>query len=155
MAPKRAEGPPLALREFPGAGDPAYLLPPHNRDVAPFWDSLREGRLRFQYCESCGRARYPIAPVCPHCGGSAQTWREHPGNGTVHSWVRYQRSYLPEFEPLLPYVVLCVELEGGPRIYGRLAAADVEPAVDMRVAAVIERFPGGDCVVAFIPASGS
>jgi uncharacterized protein len=152
MAAKRADEGPLRRREFAGAGDPAYLLPPYNRDVAPFWDALREGRLSLQHCEACGRARYPVAPVCPHCGGRAHAWREHSGRGTVHSWVRYHRGYLPEFEPLLPYVVLCVALEDGPRLFGRLATGDAEPAIGLAVAAIVERFADGDCVLAFVPA---
>ncbi len=139
----------LELREFPGAGDGAALLPPRTRDNAPYWEGLRERRLVLQRCESCGRARFPVAPVCPHCGVSAHAWQRHSGRGTVHSWVRYQRGYLPEFEPLMPYEVLCVALEQGPRVFGRLVGAGEPPSIGMAVQALVERLPGGDCVLAF------
>ena len=139
----------LELREFPGAGDGAPLLPPRTADNAPYWDGLRERRLVLQRCEGCARARFPVAPVCPHCGASAHSWQQLSGAGTVHSWVRYQRSYLPQFELLMPYEVLCVSLNDGPRVFGRLADAGEPPSIGMAVQALVERFPGGDCVLAF------
>jgi hypothetical protein len=152
MAAKRADGP-LALRAFAGAGDPAHLLPPRTDDVAPFWDGLREGRLTLQRCRDCGRARFPVAPVCPYCGGSSADWQPLSGTGTVHSWIRYHRGYLPEFEPLMPYAVLCVELDDGPRMFGRLVGEAPDPWIGMPVQAIVERFPGGECVPAFVAAT--
>jgi hypothetical protein len=143
----------LALREFPGAGDPAHLLPRRTRDNAPFFDALREGRLALQACASCERLRYPIAPVCPHCGGRESRWRDLSGRGTVHSFVRYRRSYLAEFEPLMPYVVASVELDEGVRIFGRLAESGDDAAIGMPVRAIVERWPGGECVHAFVAAT--
>jgi uncharacterized protein len=137
----------LELREFPGVGDPAYLLPPPSELLS----ALRDGRLVLQRCDACGRFRYPVAPVCPYCGGEALAWQELSGRGTVHSWARYHRPYLPEFEPLLPYAVLSVELEEGVRIYGRFAD-DGEPEIGLAVQAIVERWPGGDCVHAFVRA---
>jgi uncharacterized OB-fold protein len=152
MAANRADGR-LTVREFPGSGDPAYLLPPRTGDVAPFWDALREGRLTLQRCRDCGRARFPVAPVCPYCGGRSHDWRPLSGSGTVHSWIRYHRSYLPEFEPLMPYDVLCVALDDGPRMFGRLAGDAGDPWIGMPVQAIVERFPGGECVPAFVAAT--
>jgi uncharacterized OB-fold protein len=141
----------LELREFPGGGgDGAALLPPRTRENAPHWDGLRERRLLLQRCGACGRARYPVAPVCPHCGSSDHSWQPLSGGGSVHSWVRYRRAYLPEFEALIPYDVLCVALDDGPRVFGRLIGEAVEePSIGMAVQALVERFAGGDCVLAF------
>ena len=139
----------LELREFPGAGDPSGLLPPPSEQSAPFFDALRQGRLVLQRCDGCARLRSPIAPVCPYCGGEAFGWQELSGRGTVHSWVRYRRSYLPELEPLMPYAVLSVELEEGVRIYGRFAD-EGEPEIALPVQAIVERWPGGHCVHAFV-----
>ena len=142
----------LPVRDFPGTGDPAHLLPAPNEQNAPFFDALRKGRLAVQRCGGCGRLRYPIGPVCPYCGGETFDWQALAGKGVVHSWIRYQRSYLPEFEPLIPYVVLAVALDEGPRIFGRLAEASEEPYVGMPVRAIVERWPGGECVHAFVQA---
>ncbi|HVC85438.1 MAG TPA: OB-fold domain-containing protein [Solirubrobacteraceae bacterium] len=152
MAAKRTDGR-LAVRAFAGDGDPAHLLPPRTGDVAPFWDALREGRLALQRCRDCGRARFPVAPVCPYCGGRSCDWRRLSGKGTVHSWIRYHRGYLPEFAPLMPYAVLCVALDDGPRMFGRLAGDGADPWIGMPVQAIVERFPGGECVPAFVAAT--
>ena len=147
----------LEQRVFPGAGDPGELLPVRTRELAPFLDALADRRLMLQACDECDRLRYPVAPVCPYCGSRGWDWRESSGAGTVHSWVRYRRGYLPQFEPLMPYVVLCVALEEGPRMFGRLAAepAAPDPWIGMPVRAIVERGDGGECVVAFADASGS
>jgi uncharacterized OB-fold protein len=141
----------LELREFPGPGDGAALLPPRTPENAPHWEGLRERRLLLQRCGSCARARYPVAPVCPHCGAGEYGWDELSGAGSVHSWVRYRRAYLPQFEPLVPYEVLCVSLEHGPRVFGRLVgeSGGGDPEIGTAVQALVERFAGGDCVLAF------
>jgi uncharacterized OB-fold protein len=140
---------PLEIREFGGTGDPAALLPHRNREIAPFFDALAEGRLILQACGACGRARWPIAPVCPYCSARDFEWRQCTGAGSVHSWVRYRRGYLPEFEPLMPYEVCCVALAEGPRIFGRLVGGG-EVEIGMPVRTIVERFPGGECVPAFV-----
>ena len=141
----------LELREFPGGGDGAALLPPRTLENAPYWDGLRERRLVLQRCAACAHARYPVAPVCPRCGAAEHAWEALSGAGSVHSWVRYRRAYLPEFEPLLPYDVLCVSLDRGPRVFGRLvdSGGGEPPGIGMAVQALVERFGGGDCVLAF------
>ena len=77
------------------------LLPPRTREDAPYWDGLRERRLVLQRCAACRQARFPVAPVCPHCGGLEHAWERLEGSGSVHSWVRYHRSYLPQLEALV------------------------------------------------------
>jgi hypothetical protein len=141
----------LELRAFPGGGEGAALLPPRTRENAPYWEGLRERRLMLQRCEGCARARFPVAPVCPHCGVAEHSWQPLSGAGSVHSWVRYRRAYLPEFESLIPYDVLCVALEDGPRVFGRLLGGDApeEPSIGMAVQALVERFGDGECVLAF------
>lgn len=148
--PTRSEGG-LQVRDFPGTGELAALLPPAAAESAPFFAALAEGRLVLQSCSACERMRSPAAPVCPYCGCETATWREHAGDGVVHSWIRYRRSYLPQFEPLMPYVVVCVALDQGPRLFGRLAddGPDRDPYVGMPVETVVERWPGGEAVHAF------
>lgn len=142
-----------AHREFPGSGELGPLLPPLTEQSAPFFDGLRESRLLLQRCESCNRVRGHVGVVCPFCGGETSSWETAGGAGTVHSWIRYRRSYLPEFESLVPYVVLCVTLDEGPRIFGRLVDADGggddDPFSGMPVEVVFERWSDGGVMHAF------
>jgi uncharacterized protein len=138
---------PIVERKFPV--DPAQLLPAITPDNEPFWSALAQGRLQLQACGGCGKARHPIAPVCPYCRGTHWAWRELSGAGTIFSFVRYHRSYLPEFEDVMPYVVATVQLEQGPRMFGRLIGRDVAPRMGQAVRLVVERWPDGRCVAAF------
>ena len=138
---------PIIERVFPC--DPSDLLPAITPDSEAFWSATAQGRLVVQACQACGRTRFPIAPVCPHCGETGFDWREMSGRGTIFSWVRYHRSLLPEFDDLMPYVVITAQLDGGPRMIGRLQKADIEPASGMAVTTVIERWPDGRCVPTF------
>jgi uncharacterized OB-fold protein len=141
----------LRVVDFPGGGELAPLLPPVTAQNAPYFDALRRGRLVLQRCAGCERVRAPIGPVCPFCSGEAAAWATLSGRGAVHSWIRYRRSYLPEFESLLPYVVLCVALEEGARLFGRLVDDDAgkDPYPGMPVETVVERWPDGGVVQAF------
>ena len=142
----------LPLLEAPVAASLGHLLPPLTAQNAPYFDAMREGRLELQRCDTCARVRGLVAPVCPACGSESFHWEALGGKGVVHSWVRYSRSYLPELEPLLPYVVLCVELVEGARVFGRLRDGPdpgPEPKTGMPVEAIIERWADGVAMFAF------
>lgn len=140
----------LQIRAFPGRGDPDHLLPRLSEDNVRFFEALADGRLELQRCEDCGRPRYPIGPVCPHCRSLRFAWTGLSGRGSVHSWIRYQRSYLEEFASLMPYSVVCAQLEEGVRIFGRWAEPDREPEAGLPVLAIVERWPEGRCIHAFV-----
>ncbi len=140
---------PLAIVDFRAAAAGDALLPALVPEARPHEAGLAEGVLRLQACSRCRRVRFPIAPVCPYCGGEVAEWRPLTGLGRVHSWARYHRAYVPAFEPLVPYSVLDVELDEGPRLFGRLADRSA-PRTGLRVRAIVERWPGGRFVPAFV-----
>lgn len=142
--------PDLPIRPFPGAFPLGELVCPPNAAFQPQRDALAQGRLVFQVCGDCGRWRGLVAPVCPFCGGRSASWAASQGSGRVVSWVRYHRAYLDAFKPLVPYVVLCVELDEGVRIFGRLARVEGDPVIGMRVSAIIERWEEGGHAPAFV-----
>ena len=49
----------------------------------------------------------------------------------------------------MPYSVLTVQLDAGPRMFGRFAS-EIEPTIGMRVTAIGERWPDGRVLPAFI-----
>ena len=138
---------PIVNRDFPI--DPAGLLPAITPDNEAHWSALACGELVLQGCADCGCVRYPIAPVCSSCGSTEWEWKQLSGQGSIFSWVRYQRPYLPEFQDLMPYAVAVIELDEGARMYGRLIENDAEATIGARVEIVIERWPDGRCVPAF------
>ncbi|HVZ12881.1 MAG TPA: OB-fold domain-containing protein [Bauldia sp.] len=131
------------------SGDGSGLFPPRTSDNQAFWAGLEKGAPVLQQCDACGAFRYPIVPVCPRCSGTGFAWVSISGRGTIFSTVVYPRSYLPEFESLVPYVVATVELAEGPRLFGLIRERHEAPAIGSPVVLEIERWPDGHCVPAF------
>ncbi|HVW18847.1 MAG TPA: OB-fold domain-containing protein [Solirubrobacteraceae bacterium] len=117
---------------------PAIPMPEITDVNRPFWDGCREGELRLQRCDGCGLYRFPDAPVCPRCLSRAFSWQAVSGRGTVWSWIRMHQNYLPAFADQLPYVVLFVDLEEGPRLISGFVGDPDELAIDLPVQAVFE-----------------
>jgi uncharacterized OB-fold protein len=75
------------------------------------------------------------------------------GTGTVFSWIRYHKAYLPTYNTL-PYTVITAELDEGVRVYGRLLDGSGEqstgrPTIGQPVQAVVEEWTNGLRTVAF------
>lgn len=137
------------IRDFPGIGDAGKLIVRVTSDLAPYWDGFNDGKIVLQHCASCGRSRNPVAPVCPYCGSSSFDWKPVSHTGAIFSWIRYHKLYLPQFESLMPYCVVSVQLDAGPRMYGRLAS-ETSPKIGMRVQAMGERWADGRVLPAFV-----
>jgi uncharacterized OB-fold protein len=112
-------------------------LPAPGPESAPYWAGLREGRLLIQKCIACGRLRHYPRPVCDACFSMQFDWIEASGRGSIHSWTRTHHAFLPVFKPDLPYVLVTVDLEEGPRMNARLRGDGQAPAIG---APVICRF---------------
>ncbi len=117
----------MAENKFPDVNDPA---------TAPFWKGTRDGKIVVQACTKCGYLRWPPGPICNECLSSETEWKEISPIGTLWSYAVYHRAMNPRFKDEIPYTVALVELDDGPRMYGRLVAttAKVEPGVRVRAA---------------------
>jgi uncharacterized OB-fold protein len=93
-------------------------------DSYPFWDGCREGRLLLQRCPSCEAFRYPPRPMCPQCATIGGEWVESSGRGVVYSWVVAHHPVHPALVDRVPYNIVLVELEEGPRIVSNLEDAE-------------------------------
>jgi hypothetical protein len=125
------------------------VRPTITADSAAHYDALKRGELILQRCEACHCARMPAMPVCTRCGSDRAAWIGASGQGRVHSWVRYHRPYLPEFESMVPYAVLAVQLDEGPVMFGRLVTPVAAPRIGQSVKGVVERWSDGFCGLAF------
>ena len=94
--------------------------PASNPDTQPYWDALREGRLRLQRCAACGVIRHYPRPVCASCFSMDVTWIDAAGTGTVHSWTETHHPFLPELRETVPYVLITATLEEGVRLLAQL-----------------------------------
>lgn len=123
------------MKEIPTR--PLPLTPPRMR---PFWQSARAGTLSIQRCRRCDATYLPAVDVCNACLGNELEWVATSGTGTVFSFVVMHQVYHPAFAERVPYAVVDVKLDAGPRIISTVV--DCEPAalaIGMRVEVDFEK----------------
>jgi uncharacterized OB-fold protein len=93
---------------------------------APFWDAAGRGELVIQRCGSCERLVWYPRALCPRCGGAELRWEPVSGDGTVYAVSVHHRAPTRELSNAVPYAVVLVDLDAGPRLMARAAggAAD-------------------------------
>ncbi len=105
----------------------------------PFWEATRRHELRLQRCVNCARFRYPPSPVCPECLSEESEWARVSGRGTVTTWVVFHRKYFESFAADLPYHVVQVQLDEGPRLTANVVdVPNDEMHIGMPVEAVFD-----------------
>jgi len=103
---------------------------------APFWQAAKAHELKLQKCENCGTLRFPATRHCASCGSAESGWAKVSGRGTVSSWCRFHQVYFEGFAEDVPYTVIVVELEEGPRLFSNLVDGpgdDIENGLPVEV----------------------
>ncbi len=113
------------------------LVPSPTPETQPYWDGLKEGRLRLQRCAGCGKVRHYPRPVCDACWSMAVDWVDAAGTGTVHSWTVTHYAFHPGFKGDLPYLLLTVDLAEGVRMNARARGIET-PQVGLPVKVAFE-----------------
>lgn len=98
----------------------------------PYTDGLRQRIVRYQRCATCGAAQTLARYACAHCGGAALSWLEATGRGTVYAVTVVARAPSDAFRALVPYTLVLVDLDEGPRL---MAHAEPGVAIGTRVMA--------------------
>ncbi len=99
---------------------------PHATEITrPYWDAALAGKLILQRCTRCGTLRHYPQLLCTNCYSDGVEWTEASGRGTVQSWTVAHHAFHPAFKGDLPYTLLIVDLQEGPRAMGRF---DGDPA---------------------------
>lgn len=134
--------------------DSRSILPPKPRPrldgpERPFWLGLKEREIRVQRC-ACGHYRFPASRSCPVCHSEDFTWEAVAPTGTVESVCVFHKAYFPGFLGEMPYAVVQVRLDDGPRFFSNLV--DCPPAeirAGQRVRAVFEDIDAEATVLKF------
>jgi uncharacterized OB-fold protein len=118
----------------------------------PFWDGCLEGVLRLQACLPDGHLRYPIADSCPTCLSRDFEWRDLSGDGEILSAVVFHRAYNKAFAPNVPYNVVLVQLDEGPRMFSNVLPLS-SPALPAgtRVHVQFDPIADGVAIPRFVP----
>lgn len=135
--------------------DDLYAVHPSPESME-FWRGIEEGRLMLPFCVEGLHWFFPPMPGCPECGAAQDRveFRPSSGRGQIYSWIVAHYAFGAEFADEVPYAVVTVELDEGPRIYGRWMAAEPELTPGGRVQfAVFDR--KGQSLVGFVPDSST
>lgn len=121
-------------------------------DNAPFWEACARGELHLPCCDACGEPHLPPGPVCPHCLSPDLTWRMASGRGVVSSWTMLHQPGLPAFEDQIPYNIVQVETDEGPRLTATLVSDNGDPPrIGQRVQVEFIRLENGVALPVFRP----
>ena len=131
--------------------DEGRPLPRRTPTGAPYFDALREGRLRLQRCPRDGFFFYPRSR-CPDCLGDNWSWEDVSGRGTVYSFTVDRVGLDPAQRSRIPLVIAIIELEEGPRLTSNVVGCTpAAVSVGMPVVATFEDL-GSETLVHFQPA---
>lgn len=117
------------------AGLPAPIAEPDGLS-APYWQGLREGKLRVQHCAHCGTWQFGPEWLCHACHTFDPEWREVAPEGRIFSWERVWHASHPALSGAAPYLVVLVELPhaGKVRMLGNLLG---DPAQEVEIGAPV------------------
>ena len=115
-----------------------------------FQRALAEGEILLPKCDDCGAYHFFPRVLCPHCHGSAISWKQAGGKGRVYTTTVVRRK--PERGG--DYNVCVIELDEGVRMMSRVEGiAPGEVVIDMPVTAFVGEAEGVPAVL-FKPSEG-
>lgn len=105
-----------------------------------FYAWCARGELRLRRCKACHEWCHVPRVTCPNCASTDWSWEPVKGTGRVFTWTVVHRAMHPAFVDDVPYAVVVVELDEGPRIVSGIVDCPPEELVmDMPVEVVFER----------------
>ena len=120
-------------------------LPQPTPTTEPFWQGLRERRVRIQYSPSSGQWVFYPRSHAPLTLADDLEWREIAGTGTLYTYTIARRPTSPDFAGEEPQVIAVVELDEGPRLTTTLVnVAEDAIKVGIRLRPVFDDVEGAE-----------
>lgn len=111
------------------------ILPKPTTETASFWEGCDRGELLLRRCKACDKRSYYPRRLCPYCGSQHLSWERAAGRGTVYSHSQVCISFYGRaWESQVPYTVVLVDLDEGPRMLSRLVPGSAPVRSGSRVA---------------------
>jgi uncharacterized OB-fold protein len=110
-------------------------LPQISAAMAPFFEAARRKELVVQRCRGCGALRFPARDRCSACLAREADWAPVSGRGKIFSLAVMHQVYHPGFASEVPYAVVLVELDEGPRLISNVVGC---PPGELRVGMPLE-----------------
>jgi uncharacterized OB-fold protein len=120
----------------------------------PFWDGLRDEKVRLQFCDDCSSWVYYPRVRCPVCLSPRLSWHDVDGAGSVFTFTIARQATAPAFVDDVPQLLAVVELDLGVRVTSTLV--DVAPEdvrIGLRVSPVFDHGEDGLTMLRFRPAT--
>ena len=120
-------------------------VPESDGVAAPFWDGLRQARLRVQRCTACATWQFGPECICHRCHAYDPAWVEVRAEGRIYSWERVWHPVHPVLATRGPYLAVLVELPhaGAVRLVGNLLGDPLQAVrIGAPVVGVFEHHPG-------------
>ena len=132
---------------------PERMVPGGDGLGAEFYErAATTGALHLQRCDACSTWRHPPRIRCAACGSDAWAWHPVAGTGRLFTWTVTHRATDPAFADELPYAIVVVELDEGPRIVGNVVGiAPAELRLDLPVRVVLDHRSDTIALVDFSP----
>jgi uncharacterized OB-fold protein len=106
---------PFRADVLPGPG------PVVHPEIEGFWSALEAGHFVLPRCEDCGTIRFPVVGACWRCLSRQYTWEPVTASGTVAVAITlFRATGRQDLAPAVPYLTGLVDLDGGPRLPGRI-----------------------------------
>ncbi len=93
-------------------------------EAQSFWDGLKNEKLCLQRCKQCEQYIFYPRTYCPEDFGELE-YAEVDPVGEVITYSIVERCAEPSLIPYLPYVAALIELDSGPKIFGRLVGVSL------------------------------
>jgi uncharacterized protein len=127
-------------------------LPVIDDKSKPFWAAAKNHLIKLPQCKKCNYIRVQFENFCPFCGFELFEWRTLSGNGTIWSHCIFHRSYFPEFQDDLPYIVIMVKLDEGPKLISNLVnQGQAKLKIGLRVKVFFEDVTDDITLIKFTP----
>jgi uncharacterized OB-fold protein len=105
-----------------------------------FYAWCARGELRLRRCNACREWCHVPRLTCPNCASTDWAWERVKGTGRLYTWTVVHRAMHPAFMGDVPYAVVVVELDEGPRIVSGIVDCPLEALeMEMPVEVVFER----------------
>src|SRR3712207_4712610 len=99
------------------------FAPPDDLEIATtFWNAVARGELVLPRCSSCGSWQWYPEVSGTDCPGGTLDWQHVAQTGTLYTYTRVHRAFLPGGQGDVPYLVGLIDLDGvnGPRLVAPL-----------------------------------
>jgi uncharacterized OB-fold protein len=101
-------------------------LPYPGPDDHAFWEGCKAHELRIQRCTGCGALRYWGQPMCSACNSLDSEAIPASGRGKIWSYTTTYHGFGRVWRDAVPYTVVVVQLDEGPRMTSNLVDAAPE-----------------------------